>query len=235
MAEYYDYEAEARRRSSLAESSLSEQLIGLARRVEDVVLMLPDLIKYLGEGDTYSIISLYHRIRGEKERVESFKDEALSYLARLGTLLNTVNIYKDSFISLSRIATNIDGIAYRAMIMLENGLLRLPPKIITNLSEIVKVFVDQYRSLSYSIQMLLEDPRKSYEAATKVFSLEEEIDQRYRQTNIDLYKVLKDEVVALLLLRDLTELLEDTADIVRDIAENVRFLSLYRTAASPTA
>ncbi len=230
MSEYYDYERDMRRNISLAESSLSEHLFGLAREVEDLVTQLPNVVSYLVEGDTSSMQSLYMKIRGEKDRVELMKDEALYYLARIGTLLLTTNIYKDSFIALARVATNIDGMAYRAMLVLENGFLRLPPMITTSLQDIVRVFVDQYRSLSYSIRLLHESPDKAYESTAKVFNLEEEIDQQYRQLSLNVYKAFKNEVVALLLLKDLTEMLEDTADLVRDVAENVRFLSLYRAS-----
>ena len=231
MSEYYYYEEnDYHRKTSLAEINLAEQLNGLARSVEDIVVMLSDVIEYLTKGDTSAVGSVYNKVRGSKEKVEALKDEALSYLVRIGPLLWTANIYRDSFIGLARIATNVDGIAYRASLMLENGLLQLPPKITDGLREITSVFIDQYKSLSYAIRLLMDNPRKAYESTTRVFNLEEEIDQRYRQISLDLYKMLKDEVVALLLLKDLTELLEDTADLVRDVEENVKFLSLYRQA-----
>jgi len=229
-SDYIDYSSEERVKASLAEMSLSEQLLGLARIVEDILREANGIMRDLVEGRIEDIRSRYDRVNGLKNRAEEMKDSTLAYMARLGIALSTAGYYKDVCLFLSRIAQLLDGAAYRAKVYLEAGCSRLPRLISSELLEFMENLTKQYTSLVEAVRLLLDNPRKSYDMATNVIIAEDRLDQLYRQLVLNMYQHLRDHVPSLLLVRDLIDYLEDSADTAREAAENIRFLALYRSS-----
>ncbi len=231
MAEYYDYEREERLRRSLAESTLDEQMLGLARTVDDAVRELGFVVASLVKGDRDAVRSRYEKVKGIKEAAERLKDDALRYLVGLGLALPNADMYRSIFIGLARLAMLVDGTAYRGVLVAENSdPSRIPPEIAGIVEAMVSSLRRQYESLVTSVRLLATNPRRSGEEALKALKLEDEIDLMYRKASILVYKLLRDDIISLMLVRDLVELLEEASDAVRDIAESVRLLALYREA-----
>lgn len=229
MAEYYDYEREARVRLSIAESTLDEQMLNLARMVDDALRELRQVLDSLVKGDQSAVRSRYEKVRSIKEGVERAKDDALRYMAGLGLALASADSYKAVFLGLARLAMIVDGAAYRSLLIAENA---DPSKIPVELADVLLAMVSslqrQHDSLVTAIRLVAANPRRSWEEAAKTLKLEDEIDLMYRKAEIMVYKLLRSDIIALMLVKDLVELLEEASDVIRDVAENVRLLSLYR-------
>ena len=223
--EYYDFEREARRRASLAEESLSEQLVGMVRAVSRSVSLLRDVINALGEGDPERLRSLHSEIKRVKERAESMKEDALSYLARLGDLLDTGSLYRSLFLVLARVAQVSEGIAYRAYVAASNTTVG-SKTVLDLLARLVETISSEYEKLESAVQNLTTRPKSSYEEAQIILSLEDKADELYRQLTFTLYKELQRDIVGLMLLRDIGDMTEDLADLIRDASEDVKFLAL---------
>jgi uncharacterized protein Yka (UPF0111/DUF47 family) len=231
LAEYYDYEREERVRVSLAESTLEEQMLGLARMVDDAVRELGLVVERLLRGEREAVKSRYEKVRSIKDAAERAKDDALRYMAGLGLYLSHADMYRSIFIGLARLAMLVDGAAYRGLLIAENSdPSKLPPELADLVVFMAQQLRKQYESLVAAVRLLPTNPRRSGEEALKALKLEDEIDLMYRKASILVYKLLRDDIISLMLVRDLVDLLEETSDAVRDIAEGVRLLALYREA-----
>lgn len=227
--EYYDYDMERRRRQSLAEESLNEQLLGVTRALSDTITSMREIVIALANADDRKLKELHRKVKEAKERVESMREDALTYLARLGDLLNTSTLYKDIFLSLTRVAQMTEGIAYRAYLLASNTNItsNTASELLTSMADSIQKEFDR---LEVAIQALSSNPKKGYEEAQLVTSIEDEVDNLYRQLTYSMYRELRQDLVALMLLRDIVDMIEEVADTIRDAAENVKFLALYRVA-----
>lgn len=225
--EYYDFNADLRRRRSLAEESLEEQMMGLSSMVSRSVALLNDVVTALMEGDDERLKRVHSRIKENKEVVESMKEDALSYLARLGDILSNSSLYRSVFLSLTRIAQLMEGVAYRAYLATSNSHIdsQVISELITKLSNTI---MEEYSKLESSIQLLGSNPRRSYEETQVILRLEDEADDLYRQLSFTMYKTLHNNLVGLMLMRDIVEMMEDIADLIRDASEDVKFLALHK-------
>ncbi|ABM79924.1 DUF47 domain-containing protein [Hyperthermus butylicus] len=230
--EYYDYDIERRRQQSLAEESLTEQIVGVIRELSKEIAGIRSVIDALVRGDTEQLGRLHSEIRSAKDRVEAMKDDALTYLARLGNILTTNTIYKDLFLYLTSVAQSAEGIAYRAYLLSSNtkSSILSANDVTMKLKAIAETLSKEFESLEKAINHLWSNPKKSYEEAQRVLNIENDVDALYRELVFSLYRELKSDIVALMLIKDITDLIEDIADTIRDAAENVKFLALYMVA-----
>ncbi len=224
VAEYWDASTEL----TLAEISLAEQLLVLARNVNDA---LRDAIASLNEFlnmDFNAVKQRSSKVRGYKNGAERIKDRIIEYLARLGLSLPLRDVYRQLALQLDRIAQNSDAIAYRLTVIASRGEKRFTSAFVTRLREMGDLVLREYETLLNSIRMLQENPRRSIDEARRVMLLEDEVDQRYRTLEVDVLEELKDDIIKLMIMREIIDLVEDTADVIKDAAENILFLALYK-------
>ncbi len=224
--EYYDFETETLRRRSLAEESLSEQMRGIARTVSKTVSIISDAVDAFLVNDTNKLKDLTSQSRRLKELTESMKEDALTYLARLGSLLLTNALYRSAFLKLTSIAQQSEGLVYRLYVMSSNSI-QVTKDIRELLTEFANLIVKEYEKLETSIEHLTSNPKKSYEEAHKILSIEESADDIYRKLTFQIYKEAGSNMIGVLLLRDVAEMLEEIADLIRDTSEDVKFLALH--------
>jgi len=224
-SEYYDFDVDRRRRRSLAEESLNEQLLSLARLVSRSTILLRDVVSALTAGDDTRLKELHVRANQVKEQAESMKEDALAYLARLGDLLPTSALYRDVFLLLARASQMVEGVVYRAYVLSTQG--SLGSETLRDLiGELASTLHREFEKLENAIQMLSSNPKRSYEEAQMITALEDKADELYRQLTMTMYKELQGDIVALMLMKDIVDMAEDIADIIRDAGEDVKFLAL---------
>ncbi len=229
MGEYYDYERERRLQISLAESTLDEQIVSMVRTVDDLVRELRNILSGLIKGDASIVKSRYEKVRSLKDDAEKLKDGALRYMVGITVPLESADAYKAIFIGLARLAMLIDGAAYRSLLIVENTDPKsLPAELGDMVVSMAEAIAKQFEGLINAARLVSTNPRRSGEEALKALRLEDEIDLMYRKASIMVYRLLRDDIIALMLVKDLVELLEEVSDHIRDIAENVRLLALYR-------
>lgn len=224
-SEYYDFDTDRRRRRSLAEESLSEQMLGLARLVSTSTILMRDVVIALTAGDDTRLKDLHTRANQVKEQAESMKEDALAYLARLGDLLSTSTLYRDVFLNIARVAQMVEGIIYRAYVLSTRGSLgsEMLRELVSNLATTLH---REFERLVNAIQLLPSNPKRSYEEAQMISALEDQADELYRQLTMTMYKELRGDIVALMLMKDIVDMAEDVADVIRDAGEDVKFLAL---------
>ena len=231
MSDYLDYASDEKLKISLAELSLSEQLLGLARHVEDVVKETASVIEGLVEGKVENAKLLYERINGLKNQAEEMKDSTLTYIAKLGVALDTATYYKNVALALARIAQLMDGAAYRAKLLAElESKPQLSPEVSRSLKEAIATLLETYSQLLSAIRQLSDNPRQSIERAKRVVGGEEKMDTVYRNFLYTIYRETGSGIGKMLLLRDLIDFIEDAVDTARNAAEDILFLAMYRAA-----
>jgi uncharacterized protein Yka (UPF0111/DUF47 family) len=224
-SEYYDFDTDRRRRRSLAEESLSEQMLSLARLVSRSTMLMRDVVAALTAGDDVRLRDLHTKANQVKEQAESMKEDALTYLARLGDLLPTSTLYRDVFLNLARVAQMTEGVVYRAYVLSTKG--ALGSETLRDLvSSLASTLHHEFEKLENAIQLLPSNPKRSYEEAQMISSLEDQADELYRQLTMTMYNELRDDIVALMLMKDIVDMAEDIADIIRDAGEDIKFLAL---------
>jgi len=231
VSDYLDYASDEKLKMSLAELSLSEQLLGLARHVEDIVRETAGVIEGLVEGKVENAKLLYERINGLKNQAEEMKDSTLTYIARLGVALDTATYYKNVALALARIAQLMDGAAYRAKLLAElESKPQLSSEITKSLKEAIATLLETYSQLLSAIRQLSDNPRQSIERAKRVVGGEERMDTVYRGFLYTIYKGAESKIGKMLLLRDLIDFIEEAVDTARNAAEDILFLAMYRAA-----
>lgn len=224
--EYYNYDAETLRQRSLAEESLTEQLRSMARIVSKSIAVIGEAVDAFLTNNTSKLNELTSRSRELKEFAESMKEDALTYLARLGSLLLTDTLYRNAFLRLTSIAQKGDGLIYRLYVMSLNSV-QVPREVRDLLNEFTNILTKGFERLETSIEYLTLNPKKSYEEAHKIIAIEEAADDAYRRLTIQIYKEAGTNIASVLLLRDVAEMLEDIADLIRDSSEDIKFLALH--------
>ncbi len=226
MAEEY-INPEDLKRVSLAEMSVVEQLHNLARVVEDTVREAGILLADLAEGKKESIKARYDRVRLHKDNAETVRDKVLEYLVRVSPTL----IYKDLYMNIAsrieRIAQDMDSASYRSLVVAYKNL-SLKPETGRMLMELFKGASETYSILLDAIRTLSINPKKTFEKCGSISKLEEEVDKTYRELELHIYEEYSDNIAALLLIKEIADLLEDSSDMAKEASDYLKYLALHK-------
>ena len=211
---------------SLAEMHVYEALGNLARMGLDVVMEFNNFVENL-DIDIRTIGSLYQKLYGQKQRIEETKMLVMEYLVRLGSALNNKDIYVNLALSLDRTVQLIDGAAYRLYMYVANGF-KLDEELYSGVKDFIKRLIEEYRILYEGLSKLRFDPKKTLQSMEQVVKIESDLDMKYREIELDLFKKLSSNIPALMLLKEAIDFIEDVADVIKESAEGVRYLALHR-------
>ncbi len=193
------------------------------RKVVDVSRKIPQLVEYFASGDKENARKLFSEIRSGEEEVIKARRMVSQELAEIGAIL----IAREDFLRFTNLSSEIadfsEGIAnYLVEIMEHNWV--IPPDVKKDLLKLSLAVLDSVLKLRETMMVLNYGPQKTLERAKDVEIAERIVDDIYRALTI---KVLtsKLEVPVLLLLRDVLQLLENSADKAEDAADAARTIS----------
>jgi uncharacterized protein Yka (UPF0111/DUF47 family) len=193
------------------------------RKVVDVSRKIPQLVEYFASGDKENARRLFSEIRTGEEEVIKARRMVSQELAEIGAIL----IAREDFLRFTNLSSEIadfsEGIAnYLVEIMEHNWI--IPPDVKKDLLKLSLAVLDSVLKLRETMLVLNYGPQKTLERAKDVEIAERIVDDIYRALTI---KVLtsKLEVPVLLLLRDVLQLLENSADKAEDAADAARTIS----------
>jgi uncharacterized protein len=193
------------------------------RKVVDVSRKIPQLVEYFASGDKENARRLFSEIRTGEEEVIKARRMVSQELAEIGAIL----IAREDFLRFTNLSSEIadfsEGIAnYLVEIMEHNWI--IPPDVKKDLLKLSLAVLDSVLKLRETMLVLNYGPQKTLERAKDVEISERIVDDIYRALTI---KVLtsKLEVPVLLLLRDVLQLLENSADKAEDAADAARTIS----------
>ncbi len=193
------------------------------RKVVDISRKIPQLAEYFASGDKENARKLFTEIRAGEEEVVKARRMVSQELAEIGAIL----FAREDFLRFTNLSSEIadfsEGIAfYLVEIMKHNWV--ISPEIKKDLAKLSGAVLDSVLKLRETLLVLNYGPQKTLERAKDVEIAERIVDDQYRALQI---KVLssKLDVPVLLLLRDVLQLLENSADKAEDAADAARMLS----------
>ena len=193
------------------------------RKVVDVSRKIPQLVEYFASGDKENARKLLSEIRAGEEEVVKARRMVSQELAEIGAIL----IAREDFLRFTNLSSEIadfsEGIAYYIVEIMEHNWV-ISSDIKKDLLKLSVAVLDAVLKLRETMMVLNYGSQKTLEKAKDVEIAERIVDDQYRALTI---KVLssKLDVSVLLLLRDILQLLENSADKAEDAADAARMLS----------
>jgi predicted phosphate transport protein (TIGR00153 family) len=193
------------------------------RKVVDVTRKIPQLVVQFSAGNKDQARQLFTEIRKGEEEVIKARRMVSEELAEIGAIL----ISREDFLRFTNLSSEIadfsEGIAYYLIEIIEHNW-KVPEDIKKDLLKLSEAVFDAVLKLRETMMVLSYGSTKTLEQAKDVEIAERTVDDLYRALSI---KVLssKLDLPVLLLLRDILQLLENSADKAEDAADTVRILS----------
>jgi uncharacterized protein Yka (UPF0111/DUF47 family) len=194
------------------------------RKVVDVSRKVPQLVEYFASGDKESAKKLVTEIRLAAEEVVNSRRMVSQELAEIGAIL----ISREDFLRFTNLSSEIadfsEGIAFYLIEIMEHNWV-VSTDIKNDLIKLSSAVLDSVLKLRETMMVLNYGSQKTLERAKDVEIAERIVDDQYRTLII---KVLsgKLDTPVLFLLRDVLQLLENSADKAEDAADTARMLSM---------
>jgi len=193
------------------------------RKVVDVTRKIPQIVEHFSKGDKDAARQLFSEIRKGEEEVLLARRMVSQELAEIGAIL----ISREDFLRFTNLSSEIadfsEGIAYYLIEIMEHNW-KVPDDIKKDLLKLSEAVFDAVLRLRETMLVLSYGSTKTLEQAKDVEIAERTVDDLYRELSI---KVLsgKLDLPVLLLLKDILQLLENSADKAEDAADTARILS----------
>ena len=192
------------------------KVVGLTRKV-------PQMVEHFAKGDKMMARQLFSEIKKDEEEVLEARRMVSRELAEIGAIL----ISREDFLRFTNLSSEIadfsEGIAYYLVEIMEHNW-NVPIDVKKYLLKLSEAVFDAVLKLRETMMVLSYGSTKTLEKAKDVEIAERIVDDLYRGLSI---KVLssKLDLPVLLLLRDILQLLENSADKAEDAADTARILS----------
>jgi predicted phosphate transport protein (TIGR00153 family) len=193
------------------------------RRVLDVTRKIPQMTEHFSKGDKESARQLFSEIKKGEEEVIKARQMVSQELAEIGAILTS----REDFLRFTNLSSEIadfsEGIAFYLVEIMEHNW-NVPSDIRKDLQKLADAVLDTVLKLRETMMVLSYGSAKTLEKAKDVEIAERIVDDCYRALAI---KVLssKLELPALFLLKDVLQLLENSADKAEDAADAARVIS----------
>ncbi len=193
------------------------------RKVLDLTRKVPQIVECFMKNDKEKAKQLFIEIRSGEDEVDKARRLVSQELAEIGAIL----ISREDFLRFTNLTSEIadfsEGIAFRLVQIIEHNW-NIPSDIKKDLLKLSEAVLDCVLKLRETAMVLSYGSTKSMEKAKEVEVAERTVDELYRELEIKLLNTKLD-FPALILLRDILQLLEDSADKSEDAADAARILS----------
>jgi predicted phosphate transport protein (TIGR00153 family) len=193
------------------------------RKVLEVARKVPQMMDCFIKNDKEKAKQLFIEIRKGEDEVDNARRLVSQELAEIGAIL----LSREDFLRFTNLTSEIadfsEGIAFRLVEIMEHGW-NVPLDVKRDLLKLSETVLDAVIRLRETAMVLTYGSSKAMEKAKDVEVAERAVDELYRELEIRLLNS-KLEFPALILLRDILQLLEDSADKAEDAADAARILS----------
>lgn len=193
------------------------------RKVVDVTRKVPQMLDCFNKNDKEGARQLFSEIRSGEDEVDTARRLVSQELAEIGAILFS----REDFLRFTNLTSEIadfsEGIAFR-LNEITNHNWKVPMDIKKELLKLSEAVLETVVKLKETVMVLNYGAGKTMEKAKDVEIAERKVDEIYRELEIRLLSSKMD-FPALILLRDVLQLLEDSADKAEDAADAVRILS----------
>lgn len=193
------------------------------RKVLELIRKTPRIVEYFVKGDKEMARQLFAEIRMGEEEVIKARRMVSQELAEIGAILMS----REDFLRFTNLTSEIadfsEGIAFRLVEIMEHNW-NVPSDIKKDLLKLSEAVLDAVLRLRETMMVLSYGSVKTLEKASDVEIAERTVDDLYRGLEIKILSSKLD-LPVVFLLRDVLQLLEDSADKAEDAADVARVLS----------
>ncbi|MEM3622645.1 MAG: DUF47 family protein [Candidatus Bathyarchaeia archaeon] len=193
------------------------------RKVLDLTRKVPQIVDCFVKNDREKAKQLFNEIRSSEDEVDNARRLVSQELAEIGAIL----LSREDFLRFTNLTSEIadfsEGIAFRLVEIMEHNW-NVPMDIKRDLLKLSETVLEAVLKLRETAMVLTYGSSKAMEKAKDVEVAERAVDELYRELEIKLLNSKLD-FPALILLRDVLQLLEDSADKAEDAADAARILS----------
>ncbi len=193
------------------------------RKVFDLTRKVPQLVDYFIRNDKEQARQLFNEIRVGEDEVVKARRLVSQELAEIGAIL----LSREDFLRFTNLTSEIadfsEGIAFRLVEIMEHNW-NVPADIKKGLLRLSEASMETVLKLRETMMVINYGSAKAMEKAKDVEVAERVVDELYRELEIKILST-KFDFPALILLRDVLQLLEDSADKAEDAADAARILS----------
>lgn len=193
------------------------------RKVLEISRKVPQIVDSFVKEDKKTAQKVFSEIRELRDSVDMARRAVAQELAEIGAIL----ISREDFLRFTNLTSEIadfcEGIAFRLLEILERKW-KVAPNIKNDLMKFSDAVFETISKLRETAMTLNYGSVKTLEKAREVEVAERIVDDLYRELEV---KILNShiEIPALLLLRDVIELMEDAADKAEDASDAARILA----------
>lgn len=193
------------------------------RKALELARIIPQMIDCFIKNDKEKARQLFNEIRSREDEVDEARRLVSRELAEIGAIL----LSREDFLRFTNLTSEIadfgEGIAFRLVEIMEHNW-SVPMDVKEDLLKLSEAVLDTVIRLRETMMVLTYGSAKAMEKAKDVEVAERVVDELYRGLEIKLLSSKLD-FPALILLRDVLQLLEDSADKAEDAADAARILS----------
>ena len=193
------------------------------RKVVDICRKVPQMFDCFIKSDKETAQKIFLDIQKSEEEVDSARRAVSQELAEIGAIL----ISREDFLRFTNLSSEIadfsEGVAFWLLQIIQRGW-KVPNDIKKDMLKLSEAVLETVLKLRETAITLNYGSSKTLEKARDVEMVERMVDEAYREVEI---KIIGANVTipVLFLLRDITKLLEDSADKAEDAADAARILS----------
>jgi predicted phosphate transport protein (TIGR00153 family) len=193
------------------------------RKVLDVARKIPQMTELFAKGDKEAARQLFTQIKKGEEEVIKARQMVSTELAEIGAIL----LSREDFLRFTNLTSEVadfsEGIAFYLLEIMEHNW-SVPADVRKDLQNLADAVLETMLKLRETMMVLSYGSTKTLEKAKDVEIAERLVDDRYRALAI---KVLssKLDLPALFIMRDVLQLLENSADKAEDAADAARVIS----------
>jgi len=193
------------------------------RKALDLSRKVPQMIDCFIRNDRDKARLLFNEIRSGEDEVDTARRMVSQELAEIGAIL----LSREDFLRFTNLTSEIadfsEGIAFRLLEIMEHNW-SVSMDIKKDLLKLSEAVLEALVKLRETMMVLNYGSAKTMEKAREVEVAERVVDEIYRELEI---KILSSKLdfPSMILLRDVLQLLEDSADKAEDAADAARILS----------
>jgi len=193
------------------------------RKVVEICRKVPQMFDCFIKSDKETAQKIFLDIQKSEEEVDSARRAVSQELAEIGAIL----ISREDFLRFTNLSSEIadfsEGVAFWLLQIIQRGW-KVPNDIKKDMLKLSEAVLETVLKLRETAITLNYGSSKTLEKARDVEMGERMVDEAYREVEI---KIIGANVTipVLFLLRDITKLLEDSADKAEDAADAARILS----------
>jgi uncharacterized protein Yka (UPF0111/DUF47 family) len=203
----------------IAEMVIQEQLQQIIINIMDQVRMFYDSVV----NNNQNVFQVYNKVNGIKNNIENLKSRLSEYIIKVSEGLLMKDFYIDILKNLEKISQNIDAAVYRLGI-LKQRFSEIEDMLLSLIKSIIEKIINALEYFLHSLKILITNPKISAENARNILKIEEEVDELYRSFELKIFENRKNDLVYIMLMKDVADRLEDIADLLRSCADNIFYL-----------